>query len=703
MDDFEKIFNSIYAENQSKSLNENKNGSENSSSSTHNKSMSDEEVFAAFYSGRKQAKALYSSDENSESISTENISDINDNTEVETDDNNNNFSSPEESISESDDVPEEIDASDIDSSKYDDFGPKSFADFLSSRFAGLLVKIRGGVPADAITYTGEEDVDELGKEVSVKVGCKYYGEQSSMIRVRILISLGALFFLVYTTLGLPIVGSLNNITVASAFCLLTELSIIVFCLDVFTNGITNIFHGRLGANSLASLSCIISAVDACMVLTGTGTAHMPLCLFSSMSLIGVLMSSYFSARGIRKTLRVPSISKQIYTVTGEMGITGKSITLLKSKIGINGFVRRVEEEPLDECVYRKVAPIIIVLSIASTVLIAFFKHSVNNFFYIFTSIFCASVPIATLLPYSLSFLRGAFHVFPSGAAFAGWSGLCDIGHSKNLIVTDRDLFPEKSVEILNVRIFANYDADKIMSYAASLIRESKCGLYEAFTILLKENNISEVSVENFECLAGGGFKGIIDGHSVCCGSVDLMRLMNIKIPAKLIDGPAVLLSIDNVLYGIFNINYKPNAKVRRALVNLMGSNRHPIFAIRDFNVTPDLIRDVFDVATDGYDFPPYLERFPLSEAKPSDDSKVAGIVCREGLGPLIVLADTGRSLYVIIKICTFLSVLSAFIGLIGVSLSFVFENTISILIMFLFFVISFFLISLLALLGSSFN
>jgi hypothetical protein len=124
----------------------------------------------------------------------------------------------------------------------------------------------------------------------------------------------------------------------------------------------------------------------------------------------------------------------------------------------------------------------------------------------------------------------------------------------------------------------------------------------------------------------------------------------------------VLLSIDGVLYGIFKIIYNGQPEIRSALQELIASNRHPIFAIRDFNITPDMLREVFDVATDGYDFPPYGDRFRISEAQPSETSKVSAVICREGLGPLTHLADTGRSMYVAVRLNLLVTVLAAILG-----------------------------------------
>ena len=140
-----------------------------------------------------------------------------------------------------------------------------------------------------------------------------------------------------------------------------------------------------------------------------------------------------------------------------------------------------------------------------------------------------------------------------------------------------------------------------------------------------------------------------------------MRLMNIRIPYRLADKTSVLLAIDGILYGIFTLKYTPLHQVRRAMVELVRSGRHPVFALRDFNVNPEMLHNTFDIATDGYDFPPYTERFAMSEPS-HKDSKIAAVVCNEGLGPVTQVADVGRSMYLATRFNLLLSFISALLG-----------------------------------------
>ena len=543
----------------------------------------------------------------------------------------------------------------------DEISDSSFSDYLSSKIAGTLFRIKGtGSNSSSTMYEEEED---LGREVSVKYASKYYGTNIFSLNIRIKISVILMVLMVYFSLQLPLPGMLKSLSVLICCVMAMQFVMIVLCLDVFTTGILNMFSGNFGADSLASISCIITTIDAIYThFSNNATPHMPLCVLSSLSLLGILYSSYLSTRGIRKALRVPAIGKRIYTVTGESDVIGHDITLLKSTRPITGFVRRIEEEPLDESTQKKAAPFIIIISLIFTIAYSVYSKNYTDTAYIFSKIFAPSVSFCSLLCFALPFYVGSKRIFTYGAAIAGWSGTHNLGLSKNLIVTDRDLFPSDCIEIENVRIFADYSSDKVISYAGSLVTASESSLTECFSSLMDENNCTLAPIDGFEILSGGGFKGLIDGHVVICGNTDLMRLLDVRVPFKLVSPTSLLLSIDGVLYGIFNIKYKADPDVRRALVSLMRSNRHPVFATRDFNVTPDMIKEVFDVATDGYDFPPYADRFPISRAKPAEDSLISAVVCREGLGPLTAMADTGRSIFVITRMNVVITMVSSFIA-----------------------------------------
>ena len=540
----------------------------------------------------------------------------------------------------------------------------SLQKYLLSRLAALMLQIRGTAPAGSDSATMRTEEEELGPEMKPLAASKYYGSAVYSLRLRTRIAAILLVIMSYISLGFPIPGMLGNLRVGTAAVLALQLTILLLSLDIVTTAITNAFRLKFGADFLAVFSCLLTTLDAVAVLNAENVyTHMPLCAVSSLSLLGILFSSLLSARALRKSLRVPAIGKQAYTVTAEANITEKEKTILKSDRPILGFLRRLEEAPIDETVFCKAGPFLLAVSLLLSLIVAIVKRSPVNILYIFSAIYAPAVPFTALLCFALPFFIGSLRIFPSGAALAGWSGVYDLGHSRNIIVTDRDIFPAECIEIENVRIFADYDAEKVLSYAGSLIIASGSGLAPAFSGLLAENECSTLHVDGLEFLSGGGLKGLTEGHVIVVGSIELMHLLNVRIPYRLVSGTSVLLAIDGILYGIFNIKYTPDPKVRRALVSLMRSNRHPVFALRDFNITPDMLHECFDVATDGYDFPPYAERFPISEARPAEDSQISAVVCKEGLGSVTDVADTGRSVYVVSRMNVGISLASSLVGM----------------------------------------
>lgn len=567
-----------------------------------------------------------------------------------------------------------------------DYAPSSFGEYLSSRLAAIALKIHGGVPENVSEGTMQSEDEELGEELAPLAASKYYGSMVFSLRLRMRIAFILTLIAIYLSLGIPAPGMLSNLRTATAAVLAIEFTVMILALDSITNAVLNLFRGIFGADALAVVSCIATAADAAAVLSGTSsTNHMPFCAASCISMCGIMFSSVLSARSLRKTLRVPAIAKTVYTVSSSRNVTtGREGTLLKSSRPVDGFLRRAEQTPVDENMYRKLSVFILAFSLFMAVLAIVIERSFSHSVYILSVFIASCAPFTALVAFALPFFTGSMRIFSEGAAIAGWSGAYDIGRSETLIVTDADIFPPECIEIDNVRIFADYPSDKVISYAGSIIVESGCGLSKAFLALMDENGASLSRLDNIEYLAGGGMKALIEGHTVICGNCDLMRLMDIRIPYRLVSGQCVLLAIDGVLYGIFNITYTPDPKVRKALVSLMRSNRHPIFAVRDFNITPDMIRESFDVATDGYDFPPYIERFPISEARPSAESETAALVCREGLGPLTAMADTGRSIYVVSRINTIISLASAFAGTITVFLKLILTGSVSVTVLLLF-------------------
>ena len=568
--------------------------------------------------------------------------------------------------------------SDIEDKNY---APPTFREYLSSLVASFFYRIKG-TRRGTTSATMQDEEEELGQEVEYKVAYAYYKAYCAPVRRRLKIAGLLLALMVYVSLGCPVPGMLAYLPVASAMCMAVQFTIMLLALDIVTNGILKIAHLRIGADSLAVIACLITSVDAAMVALGSSAGnHVPLCALSSLSLFGVMLSSYLSARALYLSARVPQISKNPNTIICSSGISGDGTTILRTERDATGFIRRCEEAAPDETLFTKLSPFLLLGVFVLTIIVSLVTKNVYDVVYIFSALLAPAIPVTALLCFALPYCFGAVKLFKKGRAIAGWSGTSDIGQSSNLIVTDRDLFPEGTVEIGDIRIFEGADMDKVVSYACSIMMAAKNSMSSAFARKLVLNNIPTSHVSTLKYLSGGGMEAIIDGHVVLCGCSDLMRLMNVQIRTTKIDPTTVLLAIDGKLSGVFRMEYKTDSarvkdaqkapetresKTRKALRELMESNRHPIFAVRDFCITPQMLSRTFNIATDGYDFPPFVERYKITNTKPDEDSKVSAVICNEGLDSVASVANVGKKMYNATTINMLVAVLSAVLGVLVV-------------------------------------
>ena len=181
---------------------------------------------------------------------------------------------------------------------------------------------------------------------------------------------------------------------------------------------------------------------------------------------------------------------------------------------------------------------------------------------------------------------------------------------------------------------------------------------------MQRNDCALMPLEDFACNESGGLTAIINGEEVLVGSSAFMNLRGVRLTEARSMKDAVYVSINGLLVGFFKIKYVPVQSVQNALFALLRTKIAPIFAVRDFNITPLMLGQKFKMSTDGFDFPAYRKRYAMSAAEPSDYTQTAGIVARDGLGPLVSVAALGHQLYSTVRICVILALLCTVIGVV---------------------------------------
>lgn len=542
---------------------------------------------------------------------------------------------------------------------------RSFSELVVTPFISALALIALKVQQSKLPLSfSADDDEELGEELPPEKASRFYESFIGGLHIRVRIAFVLSLVLTYISFGLPVMGAMNATAVKSAVCLILLLAVMICGLDIMTSGLIAIAHRRPNANTLITLSALFCVLDGFLAACGVKGTKLPFCAIPALTISFSLLGSLLNCRSSRIVFNTVSSSRKPYTVTAETSVTGDGVTILKSRMTTKGFVRRTEEAGPDETVYGVMAPYLIVIALLLSLISAAVSKSFAQFAHILSGIFVCAAPLAILLTYPLANFVSAKTLIKSGSAIAGWSGIYDIGKCRHMIITDFDLFPKGSVTISQTRIFAGMKPEKVVSLAGSMIAASGSALSPAFAELMKQGKGSLLRVENFRCHEGGGLIAMVDGVEVYCGSASFMHLMGVHLPDMFKIKNCVYVSEGDTICGMFQMEYTPVDSVREALYMLMRSDRHPVFAVRDFNITPQLLSVKYDIPTDGFDFPSFAQRYEISGAEPSEASKPAALVSREGLGAFVHLAEHAKGLYTRVRVSVMLSVMSTVIGMI---------------------------------------
>ena len=465
--------------------------------------------------------------------------------------------------------------------------------------------------------------------------------------------------------GLPLAGAMSNVRVAALFSLVAELCVMMLGLDVLTHGL----NGPLAPQPERRK-------PGCRLLRRRGfrrriygdrrrcLARAPfLRPFRPLSMTFALWGGHLGCRGFRASFKALALGKNPFAVT--LVREAENAYLIKTRRGPDGFRAPQRGNPIPaRSSWPSARPSCSSPRWSSLCLPPWRGGRPGDFFHVLAGA-CrglhAFFPCSSAIRCSFPLPRGA--CCRTGAAIAGWAGARD--NRKGPApwwVTDSDLFPPSTLSLGSIRVLEGIYTDKVISYTGSLIAASGSALAPLFAELMRRHGCTLQRVDDFT-VSEGGIRAFIRGEEVAVGSSGFMHLCGVRLPQKLSAKNAVFTAIGGSLVGVFSVSYSALPSVQDALVTLFHGRRAPIFAIRDFNVDPLLVRQKFKMATDSFEFPSFAERYRISGADPDPESAVAAVLARDGLAPLVEIAERGLRLYRATRLCAVLTLVSACIGL----------------------------------------
>ena len=175
---------------------------------------------------------------------------------------------------------------------------------------------------------------------------------------------------------------------------------------------------------------------------------------------------------------------------------------------------------------------------------------------------------------------------------------------------------------------------------------SGCGLRQVFDDLCRSQGGHTYPVEDFSFYQEGGIAGTIRGESVLVGRADFMAQMGVRLPREIKLKTGVFLAVDKELVAVFAVKYVASDNVDAALQAILHNGIRPVFAVRDFNITPALIKRKFRINTKKRCLYPELsDRLALSEEEYESSGRPGALLFRNGLMPYAEVVIGGKRMH----------------------------------------------------------
>ena len=412
--------------------------------------------------------------------------------------------------------------------------------------------------------------------------------------------------------------------------------------DILARGIGTLVSAKPGIETLVTFANLAALGDALWVIRGSADeVGLPYSAAAALVLAFALMGTRMGRTALRDSFRTMRGARVPTVVQMDPELTDLGPVITKHLGSYRGFIARMlQQDPVEE-LYRKLSPVLLILCVFLALLTTLISGR-GTLLHALAGLITAAASTTALLAYHRPFALVARKLAGRGAAIAGWSGAEEIKKGEGLILRDSDLFPEKTVSVTGMKVLSGTKVEQVISYTGSMILTSGSGLSRAFDELMRQYAAPTRRTENFQYDADGGYSATIAQDEVFVGSGAYMSLKGIRIPANIDVSGAIYTAVNGKLCALFIVEHAPADSVRGALLSLEGSKLRAIYAIRDFNITPAMLKNKFRLPGT-VNFPPAEDRFRLSaDGDPEEAEPPAAIMTREGLGHYLELLRSGR-------------------------------------------------------------
>lgn len=449
--------------------------------------------------------------------------------------------------------------------------------------------------------------------------------------------------------------------------LVLQVAAMITGVSLIADGLRNAVKLNFKSESLIAISSVVALLyNLYVIAVRSAYGYLP---FTPVVIMGIFIGLYTRRqryKGVRWSCRAAARPDGRYcSVKGMRDGEGRVRTVYKTAAHPVGdkFMEALLEEDSGERIMRLYTPIAVVVSLLFALIASIGKGVPGCFLYYWSAILAVSLPCGVVLSHVLPFASVSLKLSRIGVALAGARGVRDIASTEAAIIGETDVFPTKMIAVSGVRAFSGFTVEKVNLCALSVLRASGSALYDAFAASLPGQPMSLPAVEGFEFFETGGMGAYVNGEKVLLGTANFILRMGIRVAEGINLKNGVFIAINMQFAGVFSIKYDAQPSVRRSLTYMVRHKIVPVLAVRDFNITPQLVETRFKLNPDNFGYPELEERIAYSAIRNTDMEEDCALLGVDNLHSFGEAISSGKRAHASLKLNRILGFLSSCIGM----------------------------------------
>ena len=442
----------------------------------------------------------------------------------------------------------------------------------------------------------------------------------------------------FTQLPLPsLVDIVANPTLGIGSLLVLQILAILIGVDIFSLGFSELFHGRPCRETLVSVAIVAAILHSVSLLVfpeqnGVTTPY----IAASILMLYAMMREdrgRYAARA--RSYKAVAQADQLLAVYSHYDDVDDACRAAKGPLfNKNDFLTELERPDTVDRFSMIYAPLALALSIIFALVSSLGRGEPVRFFWAFSSITIVAAPIGLLCAFGAGYKNIARRLLASGAALAGARQANLLRGTEEVVLAENDLFPTGSIELEAIDNLGRITDEQILGCAAALTESAGLELGRVLTDTTKERFGITFTARDVR-LVEGGVTGAVGTSRIVLGTAALMVKMGIPIESGHKGQINMYLVVDNALAGVLTMRYQTTKNTYKAMRLMRRMHMNAVLAVRDFNISPAMIEEEFDLRRGFADQPDPAGVDRLLNPNYAKGDAPAAILTREGAGPFM--------------------------------------------------------------------